>query len=158
MPVTITISKPIILAHLIHELNLGGFTSLSVAPGDYIPESLTVFNSNDTAGVQSVYDATQEYYIEDYRVALQVFLDVTAINRGYDSEQDCLNGLGQVDDSQWNQDASTMLSYDLYCCRTLNGVFGYTGNSRLPGERQMNPPPPPSIDEFLNSTLNSISW
>jgi len=153
MPVRINITKTVLPEHLIRELSALGYEQVS-----YNDAWFEVEDSNDTAGVQAVYDATQAYYIEDYRVALQVFLDVTAINRGYNNEQDCLNGFAQADDSQWNQDASTMLSYDLYCHITLNGVFGYTGNSRLPGERQFNPPPPPSIDEFLNSTLNSISW
>ena len=109
----------------------------------------------DVAAVITSY--TDYPLIADYETALQQFLDQTAVDRGYQSEQDCLNGADSTDPN-WQADAATMQTYDLYCHITLNGVFGYTGNTRLPGERQVNPAPPPSIDEFLNSTLNLISW
>ena len=102
-------------------------------------------------------DDTDPADIVAYEMAVAQFLDQTAQQRGYQNEQDCLNGAASTDPN-WQADAATMQTYDLYCHITLNGVFGYTGNTRLPGERQVNPAPPPSIDEFLNSTLNSISW
>jgi hypothetical protein len=103
-------------------------------------------------------DDTDPADIIAYEMAVQQFLDQTAQQRGYNNEQDCLNGSQQSDDRNWLADAQTMLAYDEYCHVTLKGVFGFTGNSRLPGERQLNPPAPPSIDEFLNSTLDTISW
>ena len=112
----------------------------------------------DVAWVITNYSTLQpEAVIEDYLTALAQFLDQTSVDRGYQNEQDCLNGSNSTDPA-WQADATTMMVYDQYCHVTLNGVFGYTGNTRLPGERQMNPPPPPSIYEFLNSTLNTIGW
>ena len=153
MTVRITIGKTIILQHLLQELNAAGYMQVSW----FYNVWFEVEDSNDTIGVTAVYNATQPYYESDYNTALQQFLDQTAVDRGYQSEQDCLNGADSTDPN-WQADAATMQTYDLYCHITLNGVFGYTGNTRLPGERQVNPAPPPSIDEFLNSTLNSISW
>jgi hypothetical protein len=123
-----------------------------------------VWDVNGTTEIQTRSDVatiiasyTNQPTLSDYNNALQVFLDQTAIDRGYTSEQNCLNGASSTDPN-YQADAATMQTYDLYCHVTLNGVFGYTGNTRLPGEKQLNPPPHPSIDEFLNSTLNSISW
>ena len=152
MPVRITFQKTVIINHLVSEMSTAGYKIIS-----YTPTWIEIEDSNDTAGVTAVYNATQPYYESDYDTALQQFLDQTAVDRGYQSEQDCLNGADSTD-LNWQADAATMQTYDLYCHITLNGVFGYTGNTRLPGEQQVNPAPPPSIDEFLNSTLNSISW
>ena len=73
MPVRISIAKTIIMSHLLQELATAGYTQVS-----FTSTWFQVENSSDTAGVQSVYDATQPYYIEDYETALQGFLNQTA--------------------------------------------------------------------------------
>ena len=156
MSVTIQIPGSIDAVYLVSQLNLAGFMNIVFTEGTLTVEDA---QDSDADNIQTIVtnDSQSPANLQDYQISLQKFLDQTAVDRGYQSKQDCLNGIGsQI--AGWAQDAATMQAYADYCWQSLMGVFGYANNSRLPGDHQMNPTPPPSIDDFLNSTLNSISW
>jgi hypothetical protein len=92
---------------------------VSIGDGDVWVDS-TVLTDDQVNGFLAEADDTDPADINAYKMALQQFLDQTAQQRGYNNEQDCLNGSQQSDDQNWLSDAQTMLTYDEYCHVTLN--------------------------------------